>query len=162
MMTLFPATRAVAIRAAVNIAGWLKVTRRATTPHGSRSRVVESGQRKRLALRLERESGRLAHLVDALRDVRPHRDQRVAGIQSVELGQLLGLALDPVGQLVDQGSALTRGRVPPLDVGGLGRQDGLLDASRACIRDPRDHPPRGRVADLEQVGIAGAPRTALR
>ena len=36
MTTQLPATSAVARRAQVNITGWLKVTIRPTTPHGSR------------------------------------------------------------------------------------------------------------------------------
>jgi hypothetical protein len=104
-----------------------------------------------LALRLECEPGRLVHLVDALGDVGPHRDQRVAGIEGVEPGDLVGVLGQPVGELLDDRRALADRRRAPGREGRLGRDDRPVDAGLPGVRDPADDLPRRRVAHVDRL-----------
>ena len=114
---------------------------------------MQAGQRKRLALRLEREPGRLVHLVDALGDVGPHRDpagcryprassraissacsapSRSASFSMIAARSRTGV----VRQVAKAASAATTARSTP--------------ASPASVMRPMISP-RGGVADLDRL-----------
>ena len=88
--------------------------------------------------------GREGHLVAGDR-------HRLADVAGLELGQLVGVLLDQVGQLQQElGAVLGRLR-GPLRPGLLGRRHGALDILLPAARHLGDHLTRGRVEHLHRL-----------
>jgi hypothetical protein len=96
-----------------------------------------------------------AHVVDAERDLLAGDGDRLADIEGLELGELLGVGLEPVGKLEQQLGPLTGSRRGPTVEGPICRGDGLVDVDRRAHRHGRDLLPVGRVEHGFGLAVGG-------
>ena len=92
-------------------------------------------------------------------DLAASRDERLAGVQRLRLGDLVQVRLEHVRELAQQGGAPTRRRHPPAAVIGLPRRGhGRVDLGVSGERDVGEHLLGRGVETLERPAVARLPR----
>ena len=115
-------------------------------------RAVEPGHG--VAFQFGRESREHAQHLDSHAEFGPRlRRIRVAGLQGFESGDVVGVLLDVVGELVRERAAFLGGHARPRPEGLLGRGDGAVDIGPAAAGRRSDDVQPGRVDHLE--GLVG-------
>ena len=136
-------------------------------------RVVEraGADRNRAALDLGDESGEVLHVRGADLDVEAHRLERIAGVERLEPGQLVGVAKEDRGSRADRLRPLLRGRVAPCEKRLSRRRDRAIDIVRGGVdgraqrlpgrrRHDRDRASAVRLMPAAAVVEAAMPRQA--
>ena len=90
-----------------------------------------------LALHAARGAGEEAQVVDQERDLALGEPVRLADVRGLEEGELVGVRLDPVGELQQHPGALAGGAVEPALEGVMRGVDGALDVLGAAHRHLR-------------------------
>ena len=117
---------------------------------------VAGGDRDRLALDLGRPAGEVAEVVDGGGDVALGGRQRLAVVERLELGELVAVCLDQLGQAPDQGGALRRVDLRPGSLERLARRrGGAIDVLGARLRHLADRLARGGVDRGEGAPVGG-------
>ena len=108
----------------------------------------------RCAVHRPHRAGEKAEAVDDRRDlVCQHPDPRLAAIERLKRGKSLGVALDRVRELQEQGGALSRRRFRPGPKGALGGLDCGVDLLQRGFRKVKERLLRSRVEDaLSRLG----------
>jgi hypothetical protein len=101
-------------------------------------------------------------VVDRDRELCLDRRDRLADVPRLELGELLAVRDDRVGERVQEARALGRGRLPP----GAGerrprRLDGAVDVLLAGHRRPRERLAGRRLRQVAQLAGGGLGRLAV-
>lgn len=146
--------------------GWMHMmdSQRRIPRHNSCTHANRLAARVRKALRnrhghpvdLVRPAGKVPQRVDRLRHMQAHRVAiQDPSINSLERRQVLRVALDQVGQLVDQAAPRLGGLGLPGLVGPLGGRDGAVDIFGLGGGDGGEVVARGGVLEGEGCGVCG-------